>query len=518
MKTVMMRAFLLPNAILFLCVLQANSQNVLERLCRHPSYATLDICAYFPPQNTTNTGSPTIATRLPPTFIPDEQNDPCDVNHRKWSSCSIGKYSTRRTIDSCPQKTERCDTGKFLASLLVSNLIQPAASYQSPQAPNVFPDFGGINSGPFIFPGQLVPNPSSNQPSRPSGNTQSNNPGVGGRNQFQPGGFGNNQLPTFPRLPTFNGPNPAGNNNNVPSSSGGGTNSQPSQGNPVAARGFSFQTDANQQENCFQLRDPQGNLIAGNCNKPGSGAGTRRSKRQVSSSQISQTKRDLLIMLDESASVGADRFKKIKRIAAAIVKLLCDQIKVHRDLTRVSVMSFDSTVHFHLKLYDYYRPDLTLDGRALANYIIKNINYNSNTAYRTCLNDALTYAHRVALSYANGGRRGQQDVEQDIIIITDGCANCNNNGLTPIQAVRQTTDYFISQGIHVYVIGIGLRENCQNLLRVLAQGGRCYHFFYLKEWDYDVDSFIESLENPPGDACLNVFDHPSGQCLPDINL
>ena len=126
-----------------------------------------------------------------------------------------------------------------------------------------------------------------------------------------------------------------------------------------------------------------------------------------SSSQISQTKRDLLIMLDESASVGADRFKKIKRIAAAIVKrmvfflyiarhrtiilkqhlevqqnvmtiflmriVLCDQIKVHRDLTRVSVMSFDSTVHFHLKLYDYYRPDLTLDGRALANYIIKNI-------------------------------------------------------------------------------------------------------------------------------------------------
>jgi len=33
-----------------------------------------------------------------------------------------------------------------------------------------------------------------------------------------------------------------------------------------------------------------------------------------------QTKRDLLIMLDESYSVGEERYEKVKRIAAAIVK------------------------------------------------------------------------------------------------------------------------------------------------------------------------------------------------------
>ena len=33
-----------------------------------------------------------------------------------------------------------------------------------------------------------------------------------------------------------------------------------------------------------------------------------------------QTKRDLLIMMDESGSVGAQRFENVKRIAAAIVK------------------------------------------------------------------------------------------------------------------------------------------------------------------------------------------------------
>jgi len=41
---------------------------------------------------------------------------------------------------------------------------------------------------------------------------------------------------------------------------------------------------------------------------------------QLNDSPVPQAKRDLLIMLDESGSVGSLKFQKLKRIGAAIVK------------------------------------------------------------------------------------------------------------------------------------------------------------------------------------------------------
>ena len=46
--------------------------------------------------------------------------------------------------------------------------------------------------------------------------------------------------------------------------------------------------------------------------------------------------------------------------------------------------------------------------------------YSSSTDGRTCMSKALDYAKNTALSNSQGGRRGQSNVQQDIVLITDG--------------------------------------------------------------------------------------------------
>ncbi|CAK8683660.1 unnamed protein product [Clavelina lepadiformis] len=273
----------------------------------------------------------------------------------------------------------------------------------------------------------------------------------------------------------------------------------------IGARNLNLGNEEEEEETCTELRGENGQVIGGKCSS-GSSTGDRRKR---STQTPKQTKRDLLIMLDESGSVGPERFELLKRMAAAIVKLLCDQIRVHRSYTRVSILSFDRQIELHVRLRDNYRLDY--DANFLAKHIIKNIRYKHHSAGSTCLNNALRYAWNVALSNRYGGRRGQRDVEQDIILITDGCANCV--GHNPKEDIRQTARFLRQQGVHTYVIGVNLKNNCKDILRILAQGGRCFHFFYLDDWQYDVSEFLYQLENPPQDVCLNVFERPDGQCL-----
>ncbi|CAK8683658.1 unnamed protein product [Clavelina lepadiformis] len=287
-------------------------------------------------------------------------------------------------------------------------------------------------------------------------------------------------------------------------------------GGGVGARILPVGGGDNDDEKCFEIKDEDGDVIAGNCNDDDDddddedGGNTRR-KRQAP--QVIQTKRDLLLILDESGSVGYYRFEKVKRIAAAIVRLLCDQIKVNPFRTRVAVMSFDQSIYFHVRLWDYYRQDLGYNGEALAKHITDQIQYQYGSAGGTCLNNALEFARGIVFTKQHGARTKQKDVEKDIIIITDGCANCFARGVTAKQGLRRLTRKLKKEGYHIYVIGINLQRSCKRLLRILARGGRCYHFFYLKQWEYDVEQFIYQLEHPPQGVCLNVFERPDGVCL-----
>ncbi|XP_002128804.2 uncharacterized protein LOC100183026 [Ciona intestinalis] len=257
------------------------------------------------------------------------------------------------------------------------------------------------------------------------------------------------------------------------------------------------------------VRTCAGDQRMGNCNPLGAG----RKRRQASSVfPIVQTKRDVLMLLDESGSVGYSRFhSKVKRIAAAIVEVLCNDIAVAPHKTRVAVTSFDQIPHDHIKLKDFYPSPAALGGYIRSPH---NIQYSFYTSRRTCLVDALVHAYVEMSATSNGGRQNQVNVEQDIILITDGCANCHHYGVSTEQVLQNLADFFVQQGMHIYVIGVGLQHACRQKLRILAQGGRCYHFFFLDRWNFEVNDFIQQLEFPPANQCLQLFESPTQQCLP----
>nr|QAW56364.1 ASP-1 [Ciona intestinalis] len=257
------------------------------------------------------------------------------------------------------------------------------------------------------------------------------------------------------------------------------------------------------------VRQCAGDQRMGNCNPVGAG----RKRRQVSSGfPIVQTKRDVLMLLDESGSVGYRRFhSKVKRIAAAIVEVLCNDIAVAPHKTRVAVTSFDQITHDHIRLKDFYPSPAALAGYIRSPY---NIRYSYYTSRRTCLVDALIHAYVEMSATINGGRQSQNNVEQDIILITDGCANCHHYGVSTEQVLQNLADFFVQQGMHIYVIGVGLQHACRQKLRILAQGGRCYHFFFLDRWNYEVNDFIQQLEFPPANQCLQLFESPTQLCIP----
>jgi len=288
-------------------------------------------------------------------------------------------------------------------------------------------------------------------------------------------------------------------------------------GDAISGRGFSLnkkQTLNKRTSNkCEETKSDDERVLFGNCGAtpklPTAPSGVSRSRRSTYSfgsndyetirrRHVDSAQRDILFLLDESGSIGSARFEKIKSIAAAIVRLLCDSIAIGRDKTRVAMVSFDEKQHEHFNFNRY----LYGSAEDVANRIM-DARYQSRTAGSTCLKKALDYSLSNIFTTRNGARLNSASVRQDIILISDGCENCDS-----MDALRRTVTRFMNDNYNVYVIGVNLQENCKDKLKLLAGGGSCYHFFFLDDWDYRVDDFIYELQHPPQDFCLPKWQYP----------
>ncbi|CAK8680392.1 unnamed protein product [Clavelina lepadiformis] len=240
------------------------------------------------------------------------------------------------------------------------------------------------------------------------------------------------------------------------------------QGIARASQSFLGKQSLNSQSECLveeRLSSQNNSLFRGNCNSP------ETVRRRRSAPVIVAKKRDLVIMMDESGSVGETKFNKLKEFAFKLAMLLCAGVlEVKPTVTRVAVMSFDQEIHLHKSLLD--SNNFLNEFNYLLAAHISSIKYNTTSGKSTCLDKALAYAHEVVLDNSNGGRRGRSDVTQEIILITDGCANCGTNGLSAEQAIKKTKADLEKLGINVYVIGLGLERNCQELIKVYTVQSR----------------------------------------------
>lgn len=213
--------------------------------------------------------------------------------------------------------------------------------------------------------------------------------------------------------------------------------------------------------------------------------------------------RDVLFLLDSSGSVGPYHFRTLKKISTAIVDILCGPIKLHRDRTRISMATFNAR---QLLKFPFTTTASVVEVKSKINAV----GFDYRYSYQSCIKDALNFIVEKVYTRANGAR-DPWVAEGDVIIMTDGCANCDYSYQN--RELQRAAYRLKLNKINVYAIGIGIDENCRNILKVLARGGRCFHFFYLDNWDVDAEDFLYRLQNPPKNRCLDRWEFPGINCV-----
>ncbi|XP_056013502.1 cartilage matrix protein-like isoform X2 [Ostrea edulis] len=144
---------------------------------------------------------------------------------------------------------------------------------------------------------------------------------------------------------------------------------------------------------------------------------------------------DLIFALDSSTSVGNDNYDKMKDF----VKKFLHSANIDGGEVRVGLVSYSSLVTVEFQLNSY-----TTKADVFA--AVDNIPWrygSTNTA------DGLQTIHEDMFTEGNGDRPGVPNI---CIIMTDGVSNINYRRTIPeAKEARQ-------KGIHIYVIGIGLKD------------------------------------------------------------
>ncbi|XP_077975518.1 uncharacterized protein LOC120328223 [Styela clava] len=232
--------------------------------------------------------------------------------------------------------------------------------------------------------------------------------------------------------------------------------------------------------------DPSGTL-----RMMGKTCGSSRKRRETgervkrSNPILSDKHRDVLFLVDESGSVNENNFKREMKMAKALTEKLCGSIAVGKHTTRVGVMTFDKENHVHLGFDELFERHQVLNH-------MKDITYNSKTAGRTCLTDALDYSLKSVIVPGRGARNKVPGTERVVVLITDGCANCRNQNSLP-NALNKMRIKFEKEKIPFITFFIGSNTNCVRIMAGLADGSRCYQVFRATTWQ-EFDAMIEHIE------------------------
>lgn len=113
---------------------------------------------------------------------------------------------------------------------------------------------------------------------------------------------------------------------------------------------------------------------------------------------------DIVFLLDSSSGVGAENFDKMKTYVKRIVR----SFDVDNQMSRFSVVSYDSYARVNIKFADQYSEAKLLDD-------IDGIRYNGGQSTRT--DKALSVTYTDAFSEAYGARVGVKRVCSDLSIL-----------------------------------------------------------------------------------------------------
>ena len=163
-----------------------------------------------------------------------------------------------------------------------------------------------------------------------------------------------------------------------------------------------------------------------------------------------QEYRDLLILVDESTSIGAENFEIVKRTLALMVANLCGGIGENKN--RVALMRFSSAVKADLTFSEGVNLNKVLNKIEGLNYkTIINKNQHGSTYTANAMDHALNTVFKHEYGWRDGVHPVGDHVHTEVIIITDGESNDPDNTFT----VEEQKMRYDEAGIKVYAMGVG---------------------------------------------------------------
>lgn len=206
-----------------------------------------------------------------------------------------------------------------------------------------------------------------------------------------------------------------------------------------------------------------------------------------SASPGKQEYRDLLILVDESTSIGAENFEIVKRTLALMVANLCGGVGV--DKNRVALMRFSSAVKADLSFAEGVNMNRVLNKIEGLNYkSIINKNQHGSTYTANAMDHALNTVFKHEYGWRDGVHPVGDHVHTEVIIITDGESNDPDNTFT----VEEQKVRYDEAGIKVYAMGVGNIKKDE--LEMLTSREK-ESIFYLLSWKHlaGFNYMVESL-------------------------
>lgn len=213
--------------------------------------------------------------------------------------------------------------------------------------------------------------------------------------------------------------------------------------------------------------------------------------------------RDLLILADESTSIGVDNFQHVKRTLALMIQNLCGGIAA--DTNRVAMLRYSSDI----------KVDFDFNGGVHMNKVLRNINrlnyrpitnkhLHGSTYTAHAMEHALKKVFTSKAGWRNGTTGGAEPtkVRTEVVIITDGESN-DPDGTFSIHGQKIKYDDI---GIKVYALGVG--DIKKEEIRILTSQDDD-SIFYLLSWK-DLAAFNKVIETLISHKNLDM----DQRCLP----
>lgn len=197
--------------------------------------------------------------------------------------------------------------------------------------------------------------------------------------------------------------------------------------------------------------------------------------------------RDLLILADESTSIGVENFQHVKRTLALMMQNLCGGIAA--DTNRVAMLRYSSDIKVD---FDFnggtHMPKVLRNINRLNYRPITNKDMHGSTYTAHAMEHALKKVFTSEAGWRNGTTGGPEPakVRTEVVIITDGESN-DPSGTFTIHGQKVKYDDI---GIKVYALGVG--DIKKEEIRVLTSRDDD-SIFYLLSWK-DLAAFNKVIE------------------------